>query len=335
MYGELNKFLDNFDESKLGSNLDDKKLTNPICKYSGDFFNKFLTLDCTKLSEREKEGHPAEEDDKIPPNDEALEQLLCELFETEWFTRKPILIKNLHKNLNEQMWRPASFAEQFSELKVDLINCKNGRVLNDVEMRKFWLGFEDENSRMRDHKNTPMILKLKDWPTSEDFKTILPDRFNDLMSNLPVRDYTHRNGVFNLVHFLPETFCLPDLGPKLYVAYSSASTPQDGTTNLHVDISDAVNLMIYASPIQPTSTSKKSSKKVDESNVLELLKKSNCSKDQINRYLKGEIPGALWHIFKPEDADKIRTFFAVVSCEDLCLFGCLKIFNKKLCKLEV
>ena len=37
----------------------------------------------------------------------------------------------------------------------------------------------------------------------------------------------------------------PDLGPKMYNAYGSSGTPRSGSTNLHLDISDAVNLMIY------------------------------------------------------------------------------------------
>lgn len=90
-----------------------------------------------------------------------------------------------------------------------------------------------------------MILKLKDWPTSDDFKHMLPTRFDDLMKNLPIKQYTHRNSILNLASGIPEFFSKPDLGPKLYIAYSSADTYKQGTTNLHIDISDAVNLMIY------------------------------------------------------------------------------------------
>jgi len=45
---------------------------------------------------------------------------------------------------------------------------------------------------------------------------------------------------------LPEYFVKPDLGPKMYNAYGSSLEPDKGTTNLHLDISDAVNVMVYS-----------------------------------------------------------------------------------------
>ena len=43
---------------------------------------------------------------------------------------------------------------------------------------------------------------------------------------------------------LPDFFAVPDLGPKMYNAYGSASYPSAGTTNLHLDISDATNVIV-------------------------------------------------------------------------------------------
>lgn len=64
-----------------------------------------------------------------------------------------------------------------------------------------------------------MILKLKDWPPAEDFSEILPEHFEDLMGNLPLPEYTRRDGVLNLSSRLPDFFVKPDLGPKMYNAY--------------------------------------------------------------------------------------------------------------------
>lgn len=79
----------------------------------------------------------------------------------------------------------------------------------------------------------------------EDFAELLPDRFNDLMEALPLAEYTRRTGRLNLASCLPDFFVRPDLGPKMYNAYGSALFPTKGTTNLHLDISDAVNFMVY------------------------------------------------------------------------------------------
>ena len=89
------------------------------------------------------------------------------------------------------------------------------------------------------------ILKLKDWPPADDFADLLPARFADLMSGLPLPEYTHRAGAYNLVSRLPDFFVRPDLGPKLYCAFGSARRPDIGSTNLHLDVSDAVNLIMY------------------------------------------------------------------------------------------
>lgn len=65
------------------------------------------------------------------------------------------------------------------------------------------------------------------------------------MQNLPLSEYTNRTGRLNLASCLPDFFVRPDLGPKMYNAYGSALYPSKGTTNLHLDISDAVNFMVY------------------------------------------------------------------------------------------
>lgn len=228
---------------------------------------------------------------------------LTSIFEKEWQAKKPIVIKNLHKSLDENLWTPDSFSSEFGHLETDLVNCKNNRIVPDVLLEKFWSGFDNSENRLCDHKGNKLILKLKDWPSSDDFKNFLPSRYQDLMKNLPIKKFTQRNGAYNLVSYLPEFFCLPDLGPKLYIAYSSAETSKEGTTNLHVDISDAVNLMVYVSDSEKNDSLEKE--------ILKVLKDSNCSQEQIDRYLKREKPGALWHIFKPSDADNIRTYLTL------------------------
>lgn len=74
--------------------------------------------------------------------------------------------------------------------------------------------------RLRDSKsNEPRLLKLKDWPTGDDFSEKLPRRFADLTNALPFPEYTRRDGKMNMVTSLPKLFVKPDLGPKMYNAY--------------------------------------------------------------------------------------------------------------------
>ncbi len=85
------------------------------------------------------------------------------------------------------------------------------------------------------------------------------------MNALPLQEYTRREGKFNMASSLPSFFVKPDLGPKLYCAYGkrelnritkinvqlyvfvsigSAVNATLGTTNLHLDIASAVNVMV-------------------------------------------------------------------------------------------
>lgn len=199
-------------------------------------------------------------------------------------------------------------------MEIDLVNCRNHEIVPNVKLSKFWDGFENISKRMVDSKGRPTILKLKDWPSSEDFKEIMPTRFNDLMKNIPLQEYTSREGCLNLVSNLPNFFLKPDLGPKMYVAYSSAQTPKAGTTNLHVDISDALNVMLYVGQDQST---KQSINKIEEDDdMIRILRSINCDELQINRYRKGEKIGAIWHLFLPQHSDRIRAFLTMIDIEN-------------------
>lgn len=167
------------------------------------------------------------------------------IFQDQWKRGQPVIVSDVSKALDMNLWHPDSFARDFGDEKNDLINCMTGNLVPNQPMRKFWEGFENFSKRLKDERGNPMLLKLKDWPPGEDFAELLPSRFTDLMKVLPLSEYTHRNGRLNLASRLPNCFVRPDLGPKMYNAYGSALHPSKGTTNLHLDISDAVNVMVY------------------------------------------------------------------------------------------
>ena len=51
-----------------------------------------------------------------------------------------------------------------------------------------------------------MLLKLKDWPPTDDIAEFMPDRFADLMKSLPMPEYTLRSGRYNLAGYMPDYF---------------------------------------------------------------------------------------------------------------------------------
>ncbi|KAH9938513.1 uncharacterized protein B0H18DRAFT_967503 [Fomitopsis serialis] len=116
--------------------------------------------------------------------------------------------------------------------------------------------------------------KLKDWPPSTDFRTAFPELYDDFANATPVPNYVRRDGVLNLASHFPGNTVAPDLGPKMYNAMASfESNGSKGSTRLHMDMADAVNVMLYAAPTPD-----------------------------------GRPGCAAWDLFKAEDATKLRKY---------------------------
>ncbi|XP_015112860.1 probable JmjC domain-containing histone demethylation protein 2C isoform X3 [Diachasma alloeum] len=232
------------------------------------------------------------------------------IFQDQWKRGQPVIVSDVAKSLDMELWHPDAFARDFGDEKNDLVNCMNGNLVPNQPMKKFWEGFENFSKRLKDDKGNPMLLKLKDWPPGDDFAELLPSRFADLMKVLPLSEYTHRDGRLNLASRLPCCFIRPDLGPKMYNAYGSAVYSNKGTTNLHLDISDAVNVMVYVGIPQD------SDKEQHIAEALRAIDEAGCdvlTKRRVRE--RGEAPGALWHIYAARDADKIRDLLNAVAIE--------------------
>lgn len=226
-----------------------------------------------------------------------------------------MIVVDVSAQLNTSLWNPESFARDFGDQTNDLIDCVTENVISDEKMFKFWNGFENVVERLRDEEGNRMLLKLKDWPPSADFSETLPDRFEDLMKYLPMQEYTHRDGIFNLASRLPECFVRPDLGPKMYTAYANSSSKNNkiGTTNLHLDISDAVNVLVY---VGVTKNCEEYDENWYKNEALEMIDKASCDEYTMRRiYVNKEIPGALWHIYHASEAACIRDLLIKISIE--------------------
>lgn len=232
------------------------------------------------------------------------------LFQEVWKCGQPVMISEVARSLNLDLWRPEAFCKDFGDKPNDLINCLNGNLVPNQPMRYFWEGFQCIKKRLLDGNGKPMLLKLKDWPPGDDFAEILPTRFADLMTGLPMPEYTLRTGNLNIASCLPKMFVPPDLGPKMYNAYGSALHPDKGTTNLHLDISDAVNIMVYVGVPQDSDSKPQlvATQKAIALGGCDYLTRARCQTPDV-------LPGALWHIFPARDADKIRDLLNRVTIE--------------------
>ncbi|XP_037662457.1 lysine-specific demethylase 3A [Choloepus didactylus] len=231
------------------------------------------------------------------------------VFRECWKQGQPVMVSGVHHKLNTELWKPESFRKEFGHQEVDLVNCRTNEIITGATVGDFWDGFEDVPNRLKNEKE-PMVLKLKDWPPGEDFRDMMPSRFDDLMANIPLPEYTRRDGKLNLASKLPNYFVRPDLGPKMYNAYGLI-TPEDrkyGTTNLHLDVSDAANVMVYVGIPKGECD--------EEEEVLKTIQDGDSDELTIKRFIEGkEKPGALWHIYAAKDTEKIREFLKKVSEE--------------------
>ncbi|XP_004708009.1 lysine-specific demethylase 3A isoform X2 [Echinops telfairi] len=230
------------------------------------------------------------------------------VFRECWKQGQPVMVSGVHHKLNTELWKPESFRKEFGDQEVDLVNCRTNEIITGATVGDFWDGFEDIPNRLKNEKE-PMVLKLKDWPPGEDFRDMMPSRFDDLMANIPLPEYTRRDGKLNLASRLPNYFVRPDLGPKMYNAYGLI-TPEDrkyGTTNLHLDVSDAANVMVYVGIPKG---------QCEQEEVLKSIQDGDSDELTIKRFIEGkEKPGALWHIYAAKDTEKIRGFLKKVSEE--------------------
>lgn len=240
------------------------------------------------------------------------------IFRECWKQGQPVLVSGIHKRLKSELWRPEAFSEEFGDQDVDLVNCRNCAIISDVKVRDFWDGFEVIAKRLQDADGQPMVLKLKDWPPGEDFRDMMPTRFDDLMDNLPLPEYTKRDGRLNLAARLPNFFVRPDLGPKMYNAYGliSSEDRKVGTTNLHLDVSDAVNVMVYVGIPHGEGNQEEEADISGRKEVMTTIEEGDVDEMTKRRVYEGkEKPGALWHIYAAKDAEKIRELLRKVGEE--------------------
>ncbi|KAF3918627.1 hypothetical protein AA313_de0204111 [Arthrobotrys entomopaga] len=138
--------------------------------------------------------------------------------------------------------------------------------------------------------HTTEALKLKDWPPADNFADVFPELMLDFEQALPdaISKFVKHDGVYNLVSRFPQEYNKPDLGPKMYNAFP-ATVQMDGTlggtTNLHRDITDAINFMMFATSASTTDSIKDDFK---------------CDNDRS--------PGAIWDIFPIGATKHIRTY---------------------------
>ncbi|KAI0041160.1 hypothetical protein FA95DRAFT_1611228 [Auriscalpium vulgare] len=191
-------------------------------------------------------------------------------FRRFWARRAPLVVRDVRLQGN---WGPQFFQDRFNTTEATAVDCET-EVVHKITLGNYFKDFA--------HGASSKVLKLKDFPPATHMKAALSDLNDAFLAAVPASDYTCPNGTRNLIsHYHPQAIS-PDLGPKMYVAHATAQDDgHNGSTRLHVDVTCAVNIMLWASD------------------------------------LPDDVPGfALWHLFPPQTLAIVRAYIRTIVEDD-------------------
>ncbi|KAJ4850026.1 hypothetical protein Tsubulata_014061 [Turnera subulata] len=280
----------------------------------------------------------------FPASVDTLKQDELSHFQKHWVKGEPVIVHDVLEGTAQLSWEPmvmwralcehadSQISSKMSDVKA--IDCLAGCQV-EINTYEFFKGY----SQGRCYRNLwPEMLKLKDWPPSDKFEDLLPRHCDEFINALPFQEYTDpKAGILNVGVKLPSNLLKPDLGPKTYIAYGTRQElgRGDSVTNLHCDISDAVNILTHVFEVGLTDDQCSAIEELrgkhraqDRKEFLERNhqedyshsddnKKSTTSRDEQGEEaaLHGlptdpnEIGGgALWDIFRREDVPKLEEY---------------------------
>ncbi|KAI0057927.1 hypothetical protein BV25DRAFT_1811707 [Artomyces pyxidatus] len=139
-------------------------------------------------------------------------------------------------------WHPRDFVRSYGNRKISVVNTETN-VSTPSTVEAFFKQFGQE-------RTSTDILKLKDWPPEKDFRTEFADHYQSFIDAVPFPDITRPDGVLNMRSHYPRNGVVPDLGPKMYNAFGTKhDNSHKGSTRLHLDVTDAVNIMAHSEPL--------------------------------------------------------------------------------------
>ncbi|CAM5127177.1 unnamed protein product [Natator depressus] len=224
------------------------------------------------------------------------------LFQEHWRQGQPVLVSGLQKTLKRNLWEPESFCHEQRGQEVQAVNLRSQPGWTRISSKDFWDGFASSAKCLETENSEGNLLKLE-----SSFGDVPRCRAENLYASLPLLEYCGHDGKLNLASYLPGSQGRQWLSPQICAAYGVA--PEDrtvGTKNLTVEATDSISVLVYAGayPLDGHSVQKEILRRAEEDGVDDVLKERLW--DMRNW------AGALWHIFRAEDADCIKGFLQKV-----------------------
>ncbi|KAI3966579.1 hypothetical protein MKW92_022948 [Papaver armeniacum] len=253
-----------------------------------------------------------------------------EHFQKHWLKGEPVIVRKVKELTSRLSWAPLVMNKALREksnsrvmkgeghLKVTAMNCLDWCEV-EVKITDFFRGY----SEGIEYPNMwPRMHKLKDWPPSDLFEKRLPRHCGEFV----------KRGFLNLATKLPPKSLKPDLGPKSYIAYGHGEElgRGDSVTKLHLDMSDAVNVLMHVHEVSLEDTQLDAIKKLKKRHMAQDKKEEDAKvgNPSVNNtedgkecdvfeseYYSRSSGGALWDIFRREDVPKLQEYLRKHSWE--------------------
>ncbi|XP_006156507.1 lysine-specific demethylase hairless [Tupaia chinensis] len=212
------------------------------------------------------------------------------LFQEHWRQGQPVLVSGIQKTLRGDLWGPEALGTLRG--RVQMLPSLGAPQSASLGSTAFWEGFSRPETRPKSDEGS--VLLLHRALGEED-----ASRVENLEASLPLPEYCTLGGKLNLASYLPPGPALRPLGPQLQAAHGvSPHRGHLGTKNLCVEVTDLVSVLVHAeAPLPAWHRAQK--------DFLSGL-------DGEGLWSPGSQVDAVWHVFRAQDAQRLRRFIQMV-----------------------
>ncbi|XP_021498079.1 lysine-specific demethylase hairless isoform X2 [Meriones unguiculatus] len=212
------------------------------------------------------------------------------LFQEHWRQGQPVLVSGIQKTLRVSLWGMDALGTLGGQ--VQTLTALGPPQPTSLDSTAFWEGFSHPETRPKIDEGSVLLLHrtLGDKDTS---------RVENLASSLPLPEYCAHQGKLNLASYLPLGLTLHALEPQLWAAYGvSPHRGHLGTKNLCVEVSDLISILVHAEAQLPS--------------WYRAQKDFLSGLDGEGLWSPGSQASTVWHVFRAQDAQRIRRFLQMV-----------------------